>query len=249
MATTPLWGTREWLRQQRSRPMAVLPSHSAGCWICRFAFPMGGMMSKCAPMRTPRTIAARRTDGWCARQDHGRLAVRPSGCRVPSERALSTFAWSADPMTAPERPLPRTVTLSARLMAMTYPEPNSGCWLCVASDSGNGYSKISVRGRLQYAHRVSWELHRGPIPSGMMIDHVCRTRCCVNPDHLRVVTPRQNATENNVGPAASRAARTHCPTCGGSYYAATGQRRCRACQRRSGMLRQQRYRTRQREAS
>lgn len=74
-------------------------------------------------------------------------------------------------------------------------EPNSGCWLWSGADNGVGYGKF--RGR--YAHRISWEMHKGPIPDGMHIDHLCRVRCCVNPEHLEPVTNRENARRGNTG--------------------------------------------------
>ena len=71
------------------------------------------------------------------------------------------------------------------------PEPNSGCWLWTASTS-NGYGIIKVRGRFRGAHRVSYEIYRGAIPPGFVTDHLCRVPCCVNPDHLEVVTIGEN---------------------------------------------------------
>jgi len=68
--------------------------------------------------------------------------------------------------------------------------PN-GCWVwtgCI----GHGYGQIRQNKKLYQAHRVSWEWAVGPIPNGMEIDHRCRVKQCVNPDHLRVVTHKQN---------------------------------------------------------
>lgn len=85
------------------------------------------------------------------------------------------------------------------------------------------------------AHRVAWELANAEeIPAGLYVDHMCRNRRCVNPDHLRVVTPRVNATENNVGPSAANAARTHCVnghefTLENTYVHGPGWRKCRTC--------------------
>lgn len=74
-------------------------------------------------------------------------------------------------------------------------EPNSGCWLWDGADNGSGYGKF--RGR--YAHRVSFEMHKGPIPQGMHLDHLCRVPCCVNPSHLEPVTNAENARRGRAG--------------------------------------------------
>lgn len=52
----------------------------------------------------------------------------------------------------------------------------------------NGYGKLGNK----WAHRVAWEVDRGPIPPGMWIDHLCRVRACVNVEHMEVVTPKVN---------------------------------------------------------
>ena len=72
-----------------------------------------------------------------------------------------------------------------------------GCWEWSGSKS-RGHGRLDVRGKTGYAHRFSYEVAHGPIPDGMQIDHVCHNRGCVNPSHLRAVTPKQN-TENKAG--------------------------------------------------
>lgn len=88
-----------------------------------------------------------------------------------------------------------------------------GCWLWTASLDNHGYGQfIVMRGRRGYprpAHRVAWELLRGEIPEGLVIDHLCRTHACVNPDHLEVVTHGVNVLRG-IGPAAINKRRTHC---------------------------------------
>lgn len=75
---------------------------------------------------------------------------------------------------------------------------SSGCWQWVGSISGDGYAQIYVskaqggRGGNEYAHRLSFELHKGTIPHGMVIDHTCCNRSCVNPDHLEAVSNQEN---------------------------------------------------------
>lgn len=70
---------------------------------------------------------------------------------------------------------------------------DEGCWLWSASVRQNGYGQINLAGRNRSAHRVAWELAHGEIPTGLLVDHICRHRACVNPDHLRLATKKQNA--------------------------------------------------------
>ena len=73
-------------------------------------------------------------------------------------------------------------------------DENTGCWVWEACKHGkSGYAKFSFNGASQYAHRVSYMLHVGDISDGMVIDHMCRNTSCVNPEHLDVVTPQENA--------------------------------------------------------
>lgn len=92
-------------------------------------------------------------------------------------------------------------------------------------------------GKMRLAHRVAYEIHVGPIPDGLEIDHLCRVRCCVNPDHLEPVTHRENMRRspswNSVG--RRQKAKTHCPK--GHPYSGynlivtkSGCRFCRKCQ-------------------
>jgi hypothetical protein len=72
------------------------------------------------------------------------------------------------------------------------------CWLWTGCDNGKGYGQTFPGGRTTYAHRYSYVLHNGQIPAGMVIDHKCFNRRCVNPEHLRAVTTKQNL-ENQQG--------------------------------------------------
>lgn len=79
--------------------------------------------------------------------------------------------------------------LQARFLKK-YRVAESGCWDWIASKKPNGYGQIQTGRRgegLVYAHRVSYELHKGPIPESLVIDHLCRNRGCVNPEHLEAV--------------------------------------------------------------
>lgn len=117
------------------------------------------------------------------------------------------------------------------------PEPNTGCWLWLLSVNRWGYGRTTAtplgRRGFIFAHRLFWETAKGPIPSGMFLDHICRVKCCVNPDHLRVATPRQNSIENSNGVSAVNHRKAQCPRCGGPYVVrnAVGHRHCPRCHR------------------
>jgi hypothetical protein len=126
-------------------------------------------------------------------------------------------------------------------LSKVIPEPNSGCWIWMGSLSTHdfgGYGRISKsirnhRTKTYYAHRVGYELFKGPIPKGFDLDHLCRLHCCVNPDHLEPVTRSENF-RRGIGPWAVNARRTHCkhghplepPHL---YIRKDGKRMCKTC--------------------
>lgn len=79
----------------------------------------------------------------------------------------------------------------ARLMSYVRVDP-SGCWIWTGVVGKNGYGRMGWRGRFLGAHRVSYALLKGSLVEGLQIDHLCRVRSCVNPDHLEQVTPQVN---------------------------------------------------------
>lgn len=78
------------------------------------------------------------------------------------------------------------------LAARIIPEPNSGCWLWTGALQSAGYGHFKNGDHYKLAHRASYEEHRGAIPFGMVLDHLCRTPSCCNPDHLEAVTQAEN---------------------------------------------------------
>lgn len=82
-----------------------------------------------------------------------------------------------------------------RFYSMFSPEPNSGCWLWIASGNTDGYGQIMIRNKTRSAHRVSWKLHYGKLPLDSLVCHKCDVPCCVNPDHLFLGTYKDNIVD------------------------------------------------------
>lgn len=99
-------------------------------------------------------------------------------------------------------PVRQKETIADRIAGYVARDPISGCWLWTAAVSTTGYGVLGVNGVRQYAHRLSYEAHVGPIAEGLTIDHLCRTRRCVNPEHLEPVTMAENIRR--------AATKTHC---------------------------------------
>lgn len=78
------------------------------------------------------------------------------------------------------------------------PDPNTGCWLWIGSSNKAGYGQMSFKGKLVGAHRVSWELRRGPIPERLCVCHKCDTPACVNPAHLFLGTRQDNTDDRSI---------------------------------------------------
>lgn len=116
-----------------------------------------------------------------------------------------------------------------------YEEDENGCWVWIGAMSSVGYGRFKVSGRLVSPHRWSYENFVGPIPENLVIDHLCRNRRCVNPQHLEAVSHRENVLRG-IGPTAFNARKTHCPSghllSGPNLYLTPqGRRACFECQR------------------
>ena len=127
-----------------------------------------------------------------------------------------------------------------RIFDNSIPEPNSGCWIRLKALTPAGYGVIRINYELFYAHRLSYEAFKGPIPKDREIDHLCRSTWCVNPDHLEAVSHRKNCQRGICGEVNARRmrAKTHCPYghpySGDNLYIkpnTPGHRDCRTCLR------------------
>jgi len=123
----------------------------------------------------------------------------------------------------------------ARFWAKVALPDEQGCMLWLSALSSAGYGRITMGGKTHYAHRISYALAYGAIPTELQLDHLCRVRHCVAPDHLEPVTGRVNVLRGQT-PAAANAAKTHCPRDHAydeenTYVDAKGRRNCRACAR------------------
>jgi hypothetical protein len=110
---------------------------------------------------------------------------------------------------------------------------SDGCWEWTGGHNALGYGLWSPkRGEQALAHRVAYEALVGPIPPGLVSDHLCRNPPCVRPDHLEMVPQRINVLRGT-SPAARHRTVTHCPL-GHEYtsdntYLNSGKRSCRTC--------------------
>lgn len=112
---------------------------------------------------------------------------------------------------------------------------DTGCWEWTAAKTSAGYSQLRFEGRVRYGHRLAYEALVGPIPDGLHLDHfACEVRRCVNPWHVRPVTPRENQLRSD-GIGSQMLAKREChnghPLEGDNLYVAPGRgdRQCRIC--------------------
>src|SRR5215467_7191387 len=85
-----------------------------------------------------------------------------------------------------------------RLLEKIYcpnPADPDSCWLWMGALSSQGYATIGIDGKSWFVHRVSWVLHRGPIPAGLNVCHRCDTPPCWNPHHLFLGTQHDNIVD------------------------------------------------------
>lgn len=123
--------------------------------------------------------------------------------------------------------------LPARFWEKVLHDGDGGCWLWTASKTVDGYGCFHMPDGRTTAHRIAYEELVGPIPEGLVIDHLCRTRNCVNPRHMETVTQSMNLLRGDTANA-RKAAQSSCIhghefTPENTYTTPNGRRQCRAC--------------------
>jgi hypothetical protein len=142
------------------------------------------------------------------------------------------------------RRVPRSVDQVIDDLAAGSALDDSGCVVWIADLTNAGYGRFTWKspdGTVRGAHRVAYHVLVAPVPADKVIDHLCRNRTCIRPDHLEVVRQRENVMRSPIAPGAINAAKTHCPQ--GHEYSpentylytfktrSTTTRMCRTCQR------------------
>lgn len=149
-------------------------------------------------------------------------------------------------MTVPNHRASKAQNLSVSERFWMKVEKTETCWQWIGGKS-HGYGCFNDGDSTKGAHRVAWQLTRGAIPAGMVLDHLCRNTLCVNPDHLEVVTRGENTRRGILSYALrDQCASGHDVTDPANVYVRpNGAHDCRACIRD----RVRRYRQRKRVAA
>lgn len=169
--------------------------------------------------------------GICTEGDCGRTIYARGICSMHYQRGRLSGTLPMSPI--------RSLTDEQRFWYYTPKRGGYGCWNWEGPiNSTTGYGSLRlVEKRSVTAHRFSYELLVGPIPEGLVTDHLCRNRQCVNPAHLEPVTLGTN-TLRGIGPSATNARKTHCseghPFAGDNLVMYKNCRMCRTCKNATG---------------
>ena len=125
------------------------------------------------------------------------------------------------------------VSTEKRLMKKVIKNALTGCWEFVGSRLPSGYGILWNGNRPEGAHRIAYRLFIEDIPNGLEVDHKCNNRSCVNPDHLCLLSHKDNIRKS-ASIMGENFRKTHCkrghPLSGENLFIAkSGSRQCREC--------------------
>lgn len=131
---------------------------------------------------------------------------------------------------------PPKIPLDVRFEKWTRKDAETGCWIWLGKIGEGGYGHIKHEGKSRKAATVAYEFYKGLVPTGLVLDHLCRNKLCINPEHLEAVTQKVNWDRGN-GPESIKGRKVlECKVCGSPYeilwrgrgHEEWGCRRCRA---------------------
>jgi hypothetical protein len=123
----------------------------------------------------------------------------------------------------------------------------SGCWLWQGSTARSGYGQFRAfvdKKKSGVAHRFSYQLYRAEIPTGMILDHLCRVHRCVNPEHLEPVSYRENIRRGLQGVLRTHCKRGHEQIGDNILMRGNGKTSCKPCRRASAAINNEKQKTR-----
>lgn len=130
-----------------------------------------------------------------------------------------------------------------KILSRVSVNKDNDCWNWIGIvEKKNGYGRFFVKKSPYLAHRIVFEIFNGKLNPLLVLDHTCKNRKCVNPDHLREVTHKINMLENSDSNSFKNSTKTHCPkgheySDENTYLDTANRRQCKPCRRASDKIR------------